>query len=188
MGNLRMSRRGKIFVGFVVLSIVAGTLWRSFTASSTATENSAPEQKNIEATTETANTCAYITTATTPVLVTTTAQPTESGLVSLGKFKLTAYCPCVKCCGVWSEAHSSRVGTDYVQRTASGTIPTVSRTVGVDPDIIPFGTMLVIDGCAYIAEDCGGGIKGNSIDIFFMSHDEALKFGIQKTEVFVQNK
>jgi len=107
-------------------------------------------------------------------------------LKSLGEFVLTAYCPCVKCCGIWSAEHPSRVGTDYVQKTASGTIPEEGRTIGVDPDVIPYGTVIVINGHEYIAEDKGGAIKRNRIDVFFNSHDEALKFGKQKAEVFIK--
>ena len=37
----------------------------------------------------------------------------------------------------------------------------------------------------YTAEDTGGAIKGNRIDIYFESHTEALYFGRQKAEVFI---
>lgn len=87
-----------------------------------------------------------------PEPITETSAP-EPELIELGEFKTTAYCTCVKCCGIWSAEHPSRVGTDYVQRTKSGTIPTADRTVSVDPDVIPLGTVLIIDGCEYIAED-----------------------------------
>lgn len=106
---------------------------------------------------------------------------------SLGEFILTAYCPCVKCCGEWSIQHPSRVGTDYIQKTASGTIPTAGRTIGVDPDVIPFGTTVIIFGHEYVAEDRGSAVKGNRIDIFFNDHDEALEFGRQTAEVFIKN-
>ena len=121
----------------------------------------------------------------------TTPEPasieTEPELESLGEFTLTAYCPCVKCCGEWSAEHPSRVGTDYIQKTASGTIPTAGRTIGVDPTVIPFGTVVVINGHEYVAEDRGGAINGNKIDIFFEDHDEALEFGRQTAEVFIKN-
>lgn len=110
-----------------------------------------------------------------------------SELKSLGKFSLTAYCPCVKCCGEWSKEHPSRIGTDYIQKTASGTIPKAGRTIGVDPDIIPYGTVVIINDHEYVAEDCGGGVNGNSIDIFFDDHNEALEFGRQTAEVFIKN-
>lgn len=46
----------------------------------------------------------------------------------IGTFTATAYCPCVKCCGIWSEDHPSR-GEDYVQKTHAGTIPEEGRTI-----------------------------------------------------------
>ncbi len=106
--------------------------------------------------------------------------------ISLGEFTLTAYCPCVKCCGEWSAEHPSRIGTDYVQKTASGTIPVAGRTVSVDTDVIPFGSIVVINGHEYVAEDRGGAIKGNKVDVYFDSHDEALEFGRQTAEVFIK--
>lgn len=113
--------------------------------------------------------------------------PSEPEPESLGEFVLTAYCPCVKCCGEWSAEHPSRVGTDYIQKTASGTIPTAGRTISVDTSVIPFGTTVIIHGHEYVAEDRGGAIKGNRIDIFFDDHDEALEFGRQTAEVFIIN-
>lgn len=111
----------------------------------------------------------------------------EPELESLGEFDLTAYCPCVKCCGEWSAEHPSRIGTGYVQRTASGTIPAAGRTIGVDTSVIPFGTTVIINGHEYVAEDRGGALKGNKIDIFFACHDKALEFGQQTAEVFIRN-
>ncbi|MCM1297330.1 MAG: 3D domain-containing protein [Muribaculaceae bacterium] len=114
--------------------------------------------------------------------------PEAPELIELGEFKTTAYCTCVKCCGVWSQEHPSRVGTDYVQKTASGTIPTEDRTVSVDTEIIPFGTVLVIDGHEYIAEDTGSAIKGNIIDIYFSSHEAACEYGVQYKTIYVKGE
>lgn len=103
--------------------------------------------------------------------------------------KVTAYCSCPKCCGVWSKDHPSRQGTDYEQHTTSGTIPVAGRTVAVDPDIIPLGSKILIDGHEYTAEDTGSGVKGNHIDIYFDSHEEALEWGVKTLEVQVyENK
>lgn len=52
------------------------------------------------------------------------------------------------------------------------------QTIGVDPKVIPYGTKVVINGHTYIAEDTGA-IKGNKIDIFFNTHEEAIRFGKQ---------
>lgn len=84
---------------------------------------------------------------------------------------LTAYCPCVKCCGK----------SDGI--TASGTQATAGRTVAVDTRLIPYGTKISIDGKTYVAEDCGGKVKGYTIDVFFDSHEEALNFGRQTKTV-----
>lgn len=99
---------------------------------------------------------------------------TEPALKSLGTFKLTAYCACSRCCGK----------CDGI--TATGVKATAGRTIAVDPSKIPYGTEVIINGHTYIAEDCGGAIKGNKIDIFFNSHAEALRFGIQYAEIFVK--
>lgn len=92
----------------------------------------------------------------------------------LEEYKITAYCPCVKCCEKWADGY-----------TATGTKATAGRTVAVDPELIPYGSKVIIDGMEYIAEDCGGAIKGNRIDIFFDTHEEALEFGVQYKEVKV---
>ena len=84
---------------------------------------------------------------------------------------LTAYCPCVECCGE----------SDGI--TASGTQATAGRTVAVDTRLIPYGTEISIDGKTYIAEDRGGKVKGYTIDVFFDSHEEALNFGRQTKTV-----
>ena len=91
----------------------------------------------------------------------------------LGEFKLTAYCACSKCCGK----------SDGI--TATGTKVTQGRTIAVDPSKIPYGTEVIINGHTYIAEDCGGAIKGNRIDIYFDSHSEALEFGVQYSDVYI---
>ena len=96
--------------------------------------------------------------------------------VSLGVCKLTAYCK-------ENYPHICNNGDGNI--TATGTVPTVGRTVAVDPSVIPYGSKVIINGHTYIAEDCGGAIKGNKIDILFATHKEALQFGVQYAEVFV---
>jgi len=59
-------------------------------------------------------------------------------------------------------------------------------SIAVDPRIIPLGTKLFIPGygCA-IAEDVGGAIKGNSIDVYFDTDSEALNWGEQMISVYI---
>ena len=94
---------------------------------------------------------------------------------ALGEYTITHYCPCDICCGKWANGY-----------TATGTKATEGRTIAVDPKIIPYGTTVIIDGHEYIAEDCGGAIKGNKIDIFCDSHIEALSRGVIKRNVYIK--
>ena len=103
----------------------------------------------------------------------TTGLPTGSTASTGGKtYKITAYCPCSKCCG------------KSTGRTASGTKATAGRTVAA-PSNFAFGTKLNIGGHVYTVEDRGGAIKGNKIDIFVSSHQEALQWGVRYLTVSV---
>lgn len=93
--------------------------------------------------------------------------------IDLGTFKTTAYCDCVECCGK----------SDGI--TKSGVKTQEGRTIAVDPDVIPLGSVVEIDGVEYIAEDIGGAIKGDRIDIYFDNHDRALEYGVQYREVYM---
>lgn len=53
-------------------------------------------------------------------------------------------------------------------------------TIATDPDVIPLGTEVEIDGHIYIAQDVGGAVSGNRIDLYFDSHDDALQWGVQE--------
>ena len=101
--------------------------------------------------------------------------------VSLGEFKLTAYCPCEKCCGKW--AYERPNGVVY---GSIGEELKEDYSIAVDPSVIPYRTEVVINGNMYKAQDCGGAIKGNRIDVFFEDHNDALEFGVQYAEVFVK--
>ncbi|QQE81183.1 LysM peptidoglycan-binding domain-containing protein [Alicyclobacillus sp. SO9] len=64
--------------------------------------------------------------------------------------------------------------------TSTGQTAQQGVTVAVDPNVIPYGTKLYIPGVGYrVAEDTGGAIKGDHIDIFYNSRSTAVKFGVQ---------
>lgn len=86
--------------------------------------------------------------------------------------KVTAYCPCAKCCGK----------TNGI--TALGTKATAGRTIAASSKY-SFGTKLNINGHVYTVEDRGGAINGNKIDIFVNSHAEALAWGVRYLPVSV---
>lgn len=89
------------------------------------------------------------------------AVSSEATLKPLGTFKITHYCPCSICCGPWANGI-----------TASGVTATTNHTIAVDPSQIPYGSKVVINGQVYVAEDCGGAIKQNCIDIYVATHQE----------------
>ncbi len=95
----------------------------------------------------------------------------QKGLKSLGTFKITAYGrDCEGCTGI----------------TKTGTVPIVGRTVAVDPDVIPLGSTVIIDGQEYIAEDIGGAVKGNVIDLFVGTEDISKYYGVKYKEIFIK--
>lgn len=98
---------------------------------------------------------------------------TEPEYEYMGEFTVTAYCPCEKCCGPWADGI-----------TAMGTTAEPG-VIAVDKNVIPLGSMVLIDGQEYRAEDTGGAIRGNRIDIYCESHNTALEYGVQHHEVWV---
>ncbi|CVI69681.1 Cell wall-binding protein YocH precursor [Eubacteriaceae bacterium CHKCI004] len=90
--------------------------------------------------------------------------------------KTTGYCNCSSCAGQWAGA-----------ATASGTRPRENHTIAVDKRIIPLGTKVRIGDETYVAEDTGGAIKGNKIDVYYASHGKAMAHGVkyQKIRVYI---
>ncbi len=100
---------------------------------------------------------------------------------------VTGYCDCGKCCS-W-ERSWLRLGTPVyssgpnkgkrkdVGVTATGT-ETRHGTAAVDKRVFPYGTVFYVPGYGYArGEDAGGAIKGNHIDLWFSSHEAALRWG-----------
>lgn len=99
----------------------------------------------------------------------------ETEPVSLGMYTITHYC---------RENYPHICNDGDASQTATGTTPTPGRTIAADPKVLPYGTVVIIDGHEYTVEDCGGAIQGNRIDILVDTHAEANELGIYKTEVF----
>ena len=91
----------------------------------------------------------------------------------VGECTITAYCPCAECCGRWADGV-----------TASG-LPATSGVVAVDPEVIPLGSTVIIDGQKYLAADTGSGVEGLHIDIFLASHEETVAHGVRTADVWV---
>ncbi|SHK34166.1 3D domain-containing protein [Desulforamulus aeronauticus] len=83
------------------------------------------------------------------------------------------------------------VATAYTytgNNTASGTIPALG-VAAVDPRVIPLGSQLFVEGYgSATALDTGGAIKGNRIDLFYPTENQARHWGVKSTKVYVLDK
>jgi len=88
-------------------------------------------------------------------------------------YRVTAYCACSKCCGKWADGF-----------TASGhKIQQGDKFCAADKSI-PVGTMITIPGYGRVSVlDRGGVIRGNRLDVFFDTHQEALNWGVKFLEI-----
>ena len=95
------------------------------------------------------------------------------------RMRVTAYCPCKKCCGRHSDGY-----TASMHKILRG-----DRFVASDRKFT-FGTELKIPGYnnskIVKVEDRGRLIKGNKIDVFFNSHSQAKKWGVKYIDVQVR--
>ncbi len=92
------------------------------------------------------------------------------------QMRVTAYCPCEKCCGRYADGI-----------TASGHKIQHSETFVAADKHYPFGTEMIIPGYnnnnPVKVLDRGGAIKDNRLDIFFPSHQQALNWGVKHLDV-----
>ena len=110
-----------------------------------------------------------------------------------GDVLVTGYCNCGDCCG-WQFSWLGFGPPVYtygpmkgkrkeIGVTAKGTQARLG-TVAADPKVYPFGTRLLIPGYGTgVVEDVGGAIKGKHIDVWFPSHQTALKWGKRNLKV-----
>ena len=92
----------------------------------------------------------------------------------IGECRITHYCACKRCTG-------KSPGDRGYGITRTGTYVQHGRTVAVDPEVIPLGSEVLINGVVYIAEDTG--VRGNAVDIYLDDHQECLNAGVYKTTV-----
>lgn len=100
-----------------------------------------------------------------------------SSATRIDNVTITHYCTCKKCCGK----------SDGI--TASGRQAVQNVTVAVDPKVIPLGSDVLMDyGDGeihyYRADDTGGAIKGNHIDLCVSDHQTALNLGVRTATVY----
>lgn len=96
-----------------------------------------------------------------------------------GKFIVTYYC---------GENYPHICGTgDGI--TSSGAKAFAGVTVAADPNVFPAGSYVYIEGVGMrVVQDTGGGIKGNKLDVYVDTHDEALENGVKNAGVWLVTK
>jgi 3D (Asp-Asp-Asp) domain-containing protein len=103
----------------------------------------------------------------------------QSGEWQTVRMRVTAYCPCPKCCGKYSGGP-----------TACGHKICPSDAFVAADKKYSFGTEMLIDdynnGEPVKVLDRGGAINGDRLDVFFNSHKEALEWGVKYTDVKVR--
>lgn len=99
-----------------------------------------------------------------------TADELERDFYIVDGVTVTHYCPCSKCCGKWANGI-----------TAYGNTPVAGVTVAANPNFLPEGTRVEIDGHIYTVEDTG--VSGKAIDIFCDTHQEAINRGTYQTTI-----
>lgn len=94
----------------------------------------------------------------------------EDNTEYIGKFTITRYCGCQLCNGRWHK-YPAKNGEPLQE----------GYTIAVDPDVIPLGTWVYIDGIGYRkACDTGSAIKGNKIDVYVDDHELCYELGVTK--------
>ncbi len=92
------------------------------------------------------------------------------------QMRVTAYCPCEKCCGQYADGI-----------TTSGHKIQPNETFVAADKRYPFGTEMIVPGYnnnnPVKVLDRGGAIKDNRLDIFFPTHQEALNWGVKYLDV-----
>jgi len=99
----------------------------------------------------------------------------EKMRTTVKRFRVTAYCPCQKCCGKYADGitasgHKIRFGDRFVAA----------------PLEFRFGTSMLIPFYGTVeVRDRGGKIKGDRLDVFFDTHQKALDWGVKFLDVVI---
>lgn len=109
------------------------------------------------------------------------AGPAEETTVSL-THAVTAYCPCEKCCGQWANKREGKVVGAYGIELQQGVSVAAPYPCGTVLEIEGLGEFTVHDKTAdWIVERYHGRI----VDVFFETHEEAVRFGKRTLQVRV---
>ncbi|HSN59181.1 MAG TPA: 3D domain-containing protein, partial [Clostridiaceae bacterium] len=87
-----------------------------------------------------------------------------------------------------STAYSSLETGSNITASGAVTVRNTSgySTIAVDPSVIPLGTKVYVEGYGYaIAQDTGGAIKGNIIDVYYDNMSEVNAWGVKYVNVYI---
>lgn len=104
--------------------------------------------------------------------------PAEVSIVDDGTYTITAYCNCKKCCGKW-----------YTEGPTIGSTGALLEAGIHCASPLPNGTKIIIEGVGLRevqdtpAEWINKKYNNKIIDLYFDSHEEALKFGKKQANV-----
>jgi 3D (Asp-Asp-Asp) domain-containing protein len=106
-------------------------------------------------------------------------QPATGRTIKL-RMRVTAYCPCSRCCGRFADG-----------KTACGKpVWTNGARFVAAPKWVPFGAKVRVPGyfeaIAVPVLDRGGDIYGHRLDVFFLSHEVAKQWGMQYLDVIIE--
>lgn len=97
-----------------------------------------------------------------------------------------AYSSMLACSSTAYTADRGDSGTTTATGMTVNRDPNGYSTVAVDPRVIPLGTKLYIEGYGLaIAADTGGAIKGNMVDVYFNTYEEAVNWGRRQINVYI---
>lgn len=101
----------------------------------------------------------------------TAAPNTGSKVITVEATAYTASCE--GCSGITSTGIDLKANPD-------------AKVISVDPSVIPLGSKVYVEGYGEaIAGDTGGSIKGNRIDVFIPSKQDAADFGVKQLKVTI---
>ena len=85
------------------------------------------------------------------------------------------------------KVRATAYGNDPI--TSTGKKPRPYHTIAVDPKVIPYGSRVYIPefNKVFIAEDTGGAIKNNRIDIYMNNEYECRQWGVRNITIIILN-
>lgn len=108
----------------------------------------------------------------------------EISKTDLGSFTITAYCACKKCCGKWALNRPNGIvyGAAGIELISGLSVASNAFEFGTELEIDGYGKVIVHDRTAeWVYEK----YKGKIVDIYFNTHEEAVKFAKQTRKVFI---